>query len=183
MRCFSDGCAFGPGDRYTSIELPLIGSKCLAVMDYPFGMSSNMDPAVLPANFRAGVLDVSLTATTARSTHTDALTRTSIRMCPSTSGGWCFGSEPAARLQYSHATPNPLPICTHTTTRYELMSVVERWQVVAPGLSMVCSCMGLNVCGPGPSSRRPPPWGTTPSSFLRMWTGVWVTALSLPPAR
>jgi hypothetical protein len=46
------------GDRYKSIELPLIGSKCLAVMDWPFGMSSNMDMSVLPPNFRAGVLDV-----------------------------------------------------------------------------------------------------------------------------
>jgi hypothetical protein len=36
----------------------MIGSKCLAVMDWPYGMSSNMDMSLLPPNFRAGVLDI-----------------------------------------------------------------------------------------------------------------------------
>jgi hypothetical protein len=31
------------GDRMGSIELPLIGAKVMAVMDFPFGFSSNMD--------------------------------------------------------------------------------------------------------------------------------------------
>ena len=46
------------GDRYSSIELPMVGSKCLAVMDYPYGANANMNTVTLPSNFRPGVLDI-----------------------------------------------------------------------------------------------------------------------------